>query len=285
MPYHFILPEDPPVFPTFTRAVFAHWRLLMSGGVITVLLGVFEKFSGKDIPFSVYIGILILFVFIACFLAWKDARNEMSQYGTELAEKEQEVLDKEQVIIELKHSLLEEKAKHTPQLEAFIDEIATGEIKVKGIKESAVTLKIILTNLGMPSIAKDWMPLITMSGKEPVGFHCLHFPGELTLGFGENGSAIVIKGQDMIYEKTATPIQTGAMIVGYLHFRSNLEVNEIRALSTDVKVLFRDVTGKQCEATFEKDRAISLPEPRYSVGTETKMKTVNKWKNPSKKAK
>jgi len=63
----------------FLWAVKDHWIALMSGGVITVLLGVFERLSGKGVPLWVYIGILIFFAFLACYLAWRDERKKAAR--------------------------------------------------------------------------------------------------------------------------------------------------------------------------------------------------------------
>jgi len=60
----------------FIWAVFHHWTTLMSGGIITVALGIFERFSGKNVPLWVYGMILIFFVFLACYLAWRDERRQ-----------------------------------------------------------------------------------------------------------------------------------------------------------------------------------------------------------------
>src|SRR5258708_7577946 len=60
----------------FLRAVGHHWTTLMSGGVITVLLGVFERLSGKSVPLWVYVAILIFFALLACYLAWRDSQKE-----------------------------------------------------------------------------------------------------------------------------------------------------------------------------------------------------------------
>jgi hypothetical protein len=60
----------------FLRAVGSHWTTLMSGGIITVALGLFERLSGKNVPLWLYIAVLIFFAFLACFLAWRDSQKE-----------------------------------------------------------------------------------------------------------------------------------------------------------------------------------------------------------------
>lgn len=61
----------------FLRAVWKHWVTLMSGCAAIVLLGVGERLSGYNVPWYAYIGVLIFFIFVACFRTWKDARQEL----------------------------------------------------------------------------------------------------------------------------------------------------------------------------------------------------------------
>jgi len=53
----------------------------MSGGVITVALGVFERLSGKAVPLGVYVGILGFFAVLACYLAWRHASKELANFS------------------------------------------------------------------------------------------------------------------------------------------------------------------------------------------------------------
>lgn len=61
----------------FLRAVWSHWVTLMSGCAAIVLLGVGERLSGYNVPWYAYTGVLMLFIFVACFRAWRDARLEL----------------------------------------------------------------------------------------------------------------------------------------------------------------------------------------------------------------
>lgn len=56
----------------FFRAVQKHWLTLMSGGVITVALGIIERLSGKNVPLWAYAIIVLSFVVLACYLAFRD---------------------------------------------------------------------------------------------------------------------------------------------------------------------------------------------------------------------
>ena len=80
-----------PSLPNFIRAVLSHWVGLMSGGVIVVAVGVWERLAGRNVPLHVYLILVLLFIILACFLAWKDAHNEMRVRQAE-AEKEQAIL-------------------------------------------------------------------------------------------------------------------------------------------------------------------------------------------------
>lgn len=57
----------------FLRAVCRHWVALLSGGLITVALGLLERLSGRNIPLWTYGCVLTFFAFSACYLAWRDA--------------------------------------------------------------------------------------------------------------------------------------------------------------------------------------------------------------------
>jgi len=66
----------------FLREVGKHWVTLMSGGFITVALGLLERLSGKAVPLWVYGCVLVFFVFLACYLAWRDERQKHPHDGS-----------------------------------------------------------------------------------------------------------------------------------------------------------------------------------------------------------
>jgi hypothetical protein len=78
--------NTPPAFKGFLRAVGEHWVTLMSGGVIIVLIGLLERLIGRNVPLSVYLSIISLFVIIACFTAWKDERSRAISISKHLEE-------------------------------------------------------------------------------------------------------------------------------------------------------------------------------------------------------
>lgn len=62
----------------------------MSGGIVTVAIGVFERFSGRNISLWIYAVVLVIFAFWACYLAWRDERikvgNLRERFENEIAE-------------------------------------------------------------------------------------------------------------------------------------------------------------------------------------------------------
>lgn len=54
----------------FLRAVLRQWILLLSGGVLIVSLGIYERISQKQIPLAYYERLLGVFFLIACYRAW-----------------------------------------------------------------------------------------------------------------------------------------------------------------------------------------------------------------------
>lgn len=43
----------------FARAILSHWLTLMSGGVIIVAVGIFERAVGKNISWSMYLALIV----------------------------------------------------------------------------------------------------------------------------------------------------------------------------------------------------------------------------------
>jgi hypothetical protein len=84
------VPEEENIKPNllgFLRAVGSHWVSLMSGSFITVALGMYAYFSGQNIPRGIYIPVLVFFVILACYLAWKDSQTELAKYENKEAHK------------------------------------------------------------------------------------------------------------------------------------------------------------------------------------------------------
>ena len=63
----------------FLWAVKRHWVTLVGGCTVIVLVSIFEKISGKNIPLWIYLILLALLFCTACYLAWHDAQKSLTQ--------------------------------------------------------------------------------------------------------------------------------------------------------------------------------------------------------------
>jgi hypothetical protein len=81
---------------TFLSAALSHWITLMSGGLITVALGIFERVTGRNIPLWVYVGIITGFAFSGCYLAWRDERIKKNAIIQQLEHEIAELKDRKE---------------------------------------------------------------------------------------------------------------------------------------------------------------------------------------------
>jgi hypothetical protein len=92
------MPSHPHELPAtligFFRAIKSHWVSLMSGGVITVVLGMTERFSARTIPLWAYIAILGFFILLACYLAWRDSQIELLKLGNREAREREFLMER-----------------------------------------------------------------------------------------------------------------------------------------------------------------------------------------------
>src|SRR5438552_1240480 len=61
----------------FVKAVWGYSILLIGGSAAAVLFGIGERIIAKTIHWKYYRWFLVLFVFVACFLAWRDASHKV----------------------------------------------------------------------------------------------------------------------------------------------------------------------------------------------------------------
>jgi len=75
-------------FPIFLWSVGNHIFTLLSGCVVTVLIGIIDKrFLKRPISLKLEIGILAAFLFFACFQAWRDEYQQLTIAQAELDKK------------------------------------------------------------------------------------------------------------------------------------------------------------------------------------------------------
>jgi Na+/melibiose symporter-like transporter len=60
----------------FIYSTLSHWQALVSGGVITALIAVFERLSGYHLKKKTYMGLFVgVFLLVAFFMSWREERE------------------------------------------------------------------------------------------------------------------------------------------------------------------------------------------------------------------
>jgi hypothetical protein len=81
-------------FFVFTWAVLSHWQSYVTGGVMTGLIGVIERLSGKQLPKRVYLSIFVVsFLLAAFFMAWRDEYTRGNQLDRDATAQKAQILD------------------------------------------------------------------------------------------------------------------------------------------------------------------------------------------------
>src|SRR5208337_757314 len=83
----------------FIWAVLSHWQSYLTGGVVTAVIGLIERFSNWKMPRKWYAILFVgVFLLVSFFLAWRD-QYQIAQTVPGL---EQKVKDQDQIIQGLK---------------------------------------------------------------------------------------------------------------------------------------------------------------------------------------
>jgi hypothetical protein len=60
----------------FLWAVLAHWQSYVTGGLVTAGIGIYERKTGRNIPWKIYASVFLLSAgFVAMFYAWHDEHH------------------------------------------------------------------------------------------------------------------------------------------------------------------------------------------------------------------
>jgi hypothetical protein len=251
----------------YIRAVTTHWVALMSGGAIIVALGLLERFSGRTVPTYVYVGVLILFIFIACYQAWRTERKRR--------------IESESMLSQVKTELLEEKGKHRPDLEGIIAFTSFGSDD-KGNTFIVVILSV--RSLGMQTIIHNYKLSINLPSKGEIIVSPTHFEGRITIE-SDDQPGVSFDSKDMLYAKTHTkPIETGSMVEGGIVFvLQGVSKDEAYNARESLALLFEDVKGKVYVTKYPKADMNKAVPPRYLPGMPTK--TISPKSSPGAKPK
>lgn len=203
-------------FLTFLVALYAHISTLISGCVVTFVIGFIEKrILRRSISLKTEIGILIAFLFFACFQTWRDqfdarrnAEQQVNQGGPNL-------------IGEIEEYFIG----YNPQLH----------------RTQAIIL-VSVRNLGDPSIAQGWQLKVHTASREFTASPTM-IPSEMKIY--ENGKTYAFHGRDALYEKAIKPIERGSLVRGWLWYEfPRISLEEVNRKNSTWTIDFEDVLRK-----------------------------------------
>jgi hypothetical protein len=226
-------------FSTFIQAIGQHWVVLMSG-IVSVGISIWQYIKHRQLHEKLFWWVGVLCLFFACFLAWRDEHR----------------------------ALADEQKKNSPVLVGTIDETEFMGNTNGSPPQLAAFIQFSIRNLGMPSIAEKFYLNLFVDGKKffipdravPPAIELVTLNPPYKLTFHQN---------DMIYEKTISPLPTGGMVRGWLYFdvtEAHLDRNALNDTNVLWVVAFRDVTGKEYFVTNYNHRIASGP--GYFPGSE-----------------
>jgi hypothetical protein len=204
------------------------WRHLdrfLIGAVVFGLANIVGSQILKNQPISV-LGISVLAALVAAF-GWAFFRAPYEQRNALRA-----------TTIELRNQI------HTqsPDLQGTINTTVTGH--PDGQPSLTVAhLNMTILNKGAPSIADHWAAIITV-GETKRRASLVKIADDTQLGMNSGGT-VQISGNDAIYEKAITRIETGSQISGWLRLEIvGITPEQFLVPGNSVEVSFQDFLGK-----------------------------------------
>ena len=117
--------------PAFTFNVMSHWQALVTGGVVTALVGAYQGLTTKQVKPKIYFYVFIIVAFVcSCFLSWHDEHN-----NTE--------------------TVIAEKSHLVGLYSSCASDLATLHAALNGKDELATSLQRTLTNLQAPQLQQQ----------------------------------------------------------------------------------------------------------------------------------
>lgn len=211
----------------FLNATVKEYAPLLTGGVITAILGVFERLRGHSISWSWYCVILLVFVVIACFRVWLKDQGRAKQLGEEL-EQEKSSQSKPSIRARIQqvrvvHSL---GSRLVGGLLEGIEKMLGREFEEQAVD---VYVQLYLTNetLNAPTMIRDYQLVVSNGEKKVRGERFAHIQGETLkfeveavdgYGFTETTMELRTLAPDLAFEINRTQIEYGKRTVGWLRF-------------------------------------------------------------------
>jgi len=86
----------------FIVSVLHHWQVLLTGGIVIAALTIYERYKKKALRWQTYFRLIVGFLIVAMFLAWRDEHQISQNLKTTQASSEATLREKEKRIEDLK---------------------------------------------------------------------------------------------------------------------------------------------------------------------------------------
>lgn len=222
-------------FFLFVYSTLNQWQALVSGGVVTALVAVFERVSGYHLTKKAYLGLFVgTFLFAAFFLGWREEYRERLRQTAEI------------------NKILTVK----PRLNGEIQYVQMGEVPDMPLK-LGVAMIVAISNVGsIPTTVDGWDCRLEMAVEANNSTYILHgepraVPDNFTMARAGN-EPLLFGREDALYVKTMrNPISPGAKVVGVLYYTFPLEgLEHLKSSDENLMVIeFKDVLGGKHEAS------------------------------------
>lgn len=222
-------------FFLFLFAVLGYWQAYATGGVVTAVVGLFERFSKWRLTKWAYAGLFVGVAFLAAFfLAWRDEHSQRVSLAAQ--------------VTSLQQTLYIEVQKHAPDIRLAIEDVMYGPLVDEPPQDTAIVMYIAVRNAGyMPSVADRYRLILEAQGHGTVQAENVAVLDGFLLRT-EAGDAVKIDKSFALYEKTLKPIPPGGMEKGVMAFIVRSMPMEQLQGST-FRLTWRDVTGKESVVT------------------------------------
>ncbi len=177
-------------FFVFLWAVLSHWQAYATGGLITAIVGLFERLSKWHLNKRTYGGLFIgVFLFVAFFLAWRD-----------------------------QHMLTKTLEHNKPDIRFDVEDVTLGGSPETQSGDTVLILYLTAKNLGgMPSVVVGYSLTVEPVSRQAIRAEVVPVP-EIVLFQSRQGEWRQLKPSDAIYNKTLRPISPGAIERGIIPF-------------------------------------------------------------------
>lgn len=218
-------------FFLFLYSVLSYWQAYATGGLVTAIVGLFERFTEYRLTKKAYLSLFVVtFLLVAFFFAWRDEHAQSAAFVKRVAE--------------LEVALQKETQKHTPDIRVTVEDAFAGIVLDGSGDDTGLIFYLAVKNVGqMPSVVDEYGLALNVPGVGTIAPDKVPITKPFTLR-SPSGEVVNIDPSNAIYEKTLRPIPPGGMEKGIFVFIARNVRDSQLYNGADYKLLWRDVTGQ-----------------------------------------